>query len=108
MAIIIKGLKAERVQFYLKWIPDWQHESDAEGFAPGTDALIRKYNLKDQEAALDFARLICEVAKRHSHFPEIDVVGSEVCIRLTTPEASSLTEKDFEMAVLFDHYYRIV
>lgn len=106
MAIIVTDLKAERVQIYLEWIPDWQHESDASGFAPGTDALVRKFNLKDKAAALDFARLICEVAKRHSHFPEIDVVGSEVCVRITNPGAG-LTEKDFEMAVLVDHYYSI-
>ncbi len=98
-------LKAERVQIFLLWIPDWVHESDADGFAPGTEALVRKYNLKDQPAALDFASRVCEVAKRHSHFPEIDIVGNEVCIRLTTPEAGGLTEMDFEMAVLFDRVY---
>ncbi len=76
----------------------------AEGFAPGTDTLVRKYNLKDQATALDFASRIFEVTKRHSTFPEIDVVDSEVCIRLTTPEANSLTEKDFERGYLDDFF----
>ncbi len=100
-------MKPERIQIFLVWIPEWELESDADGFAPGTEAVVRKYNLKDQPAALSFASQICEVAKRHSHFPEIDVVGTEVCVRLTTPEVGALTEMDFEMAVLFDHYYLI-
>ncbi len=103
----IQGLKPERIQIFLTWIPDWTHEGDGDGFAPGTDAVVRNYNLKDPAAALDFATRIFEVAKRHAHFPELDVVGNVVRIRLTTPNVG-LTEKDFEMAVLFDHVYRAV
>ncbi len=101
------NLKPERIQIFLTWIPDWVHESDGDGFAPGTEALFRAYNLKDQPAALDFASQIAEVAKRHSHFPDIEVVGNEVRVRLTTPEVGALTEMDFEMAVLFDRVYLI-
>ncbi len=98
-------MKPERIQIFLLWIPDWELESDANGFAPGNEAVVRKYNLKDPPAALDFAIKVCEVAKRHGHYPEIDIVGNEVRVRLTTPEEGALTEKDFEMAVLFDHVY---
>ena len=31
---IILNLKPERIQIFLTWIPDWEHESDADGFAP--------------------------------------------------------------------------
>jgi len=98
-------MKPERIQIFLLWIPDWQRESGGDGFAPGNEAVVRRYNLKDPPAALDFAGQICAVAKRHAHCPEIDVVGNEVCVRLTTPDVG-LTEMDFEMAVLFDHVYR--
>ncbi len=101
------NLKPERIQIFLLWIPEWTYEGDGDGFAPGTDAVVRNYNLKDPPPAVDFASKVFEVAKRHSHFPELDVVGNEVRIRLTTPEVG-LTEMDFEMAVLFDHVYLTV
>ncbi len=101
-------MKAERVQKELEWLPDWVFEDDAEGFAPGTQAITRTYNLEDVPKTFEFANKIIATSERHGHYPEINVNGRYVFVRLTTPEAGGLTKIDIDMAVLFDHYYKTV
>ena len=105
---MIQGLKAERVQSELAWIPDWAYEDDAEGFARGFESITRTYNFADVPTAFTFAAKVVAISERHGHYPELNVDGPNVFVRLTTPEAGGLSAIDIDMAVLFDHYYRTV
>ena len=105
---MIAGLKAERVQVDLTWIPEWAYESDAEGFAQGAESITRTYEFVDVPTAFTFAAKLVAISERHGHYPEFNVDGRNVFVRLTTPEAGGLTDMDVDMAVLFDHYHKTV
>lgn len=73
--------------------PQW-HRSD--------DEIVRTYDFDDYLEGVDFAAECGEIAEQEWHHPEIIIGYKTVEVRLTSHEAGGITDKDIEMAELFD------
>ncbi len=92
-----EDLKAERVQFWKDQLAQaWMYEGQQL-------ALLRTIVCSDKNAAQDMAkRLRAKLADYGYTADVLASVGSVISVRLTTPSAGRLTERDYAAAVLID------
>jgi 4a-hydroxytetrahydrobiopterin dehydratase len=64
----------------------------------GRDAITRKFEFKDFNAAFAFMTRVALLAEKMDHHPEWLNVYNKVEVTLSTHDASGVTEKDIEMA----------
>ena len=73
---------------------DWRREGDE---------IVRDWTFKDFAEAMAFVNRVADAAQEANHHPDIFVHGwNKVRLSLTNHEAGGLTERDFEMARVFD------
>ncbi len=84
-------LEIEALRNALKRLPDWS-------LASGREALTRRFEFVDFDAAFAFMTRVALLAEAANHHPEWSNVYSKVSIRLTTHDAGGLTERDVALA----------
>ena len=84
----------------LKSLPEWHDVS-------GRDAIARKFQFKDFNAAFAFMTRAALLAEKMDHHPEWFNVYNRVEVTLSTHDAGGLTEKDIALAKAMDEYARI-
>ena len=65
---------------------------------PDRDAIARKFEFKDFNAAFAFMTCVALLAEKMDHHPEWFNVYNKVEVTLSTHDAGGVTEKDIEMA----------
>lgn len=76
-------------------INGWTLESD-EAF------MNKQWQFDSFKTAMDFIAKVAEIAERQNHHPEFLSVYRKMRVRLSTHEASGLTQKDFDLATEID------
>ncbi len=71
---------------------------DLDGWTLNQAALEHNFELDNFKEALDFINQIGELAETANHHPELYNVYNKVNIRLSTHDASGITQKDFDLA----------
>jgi 4a-hydroxytetrahydrobiopterin dehydratase len=79
----------ETANVKLKDLPNWNFENNG---------IEKKFEFKNFSQALGFMVQVGILAEKMNHHPEWFNVYNKVNIRLTTHDASGLTDKDFELA----------
>ena len=75
----------------LRDLPAWREVS-------GRDAISRKFEFKDFNAAFAFMTRVAMLAEKMNHHPEWFNVYNKVDATLSTHDAGGVTEKDISMA----------
>jgi len=75
----------------LKDLPKWSDLS-------GRDAITRKFEFKDFNAAFAFMTRVAMLAEKMDHHPEWFNVYNKVEVTLSTHDAGGVTDKDVTMA----------
>ena len=81
----------------LKELPQWRE-------VEGRDAIARKFQFKDFNAAFAFMTRASLLAEKMDHHPEWFNVYNRVDVTLSTHDAGGVTEKDIAMAKAMDSY----
>ena len=81
----------------LKKLPEWRKAS-------GRDAITRKFEFKDFNAAFAFMTRAALLAEKMDHHPEWFNVYNKVDVTLSTHDAGGVTGKDIAMAEAMDSY----
>lgn len=68
----------------------------------GRDAIARKFQFKDFNAAFAFMTRVALLAEKMDHHPEWSNVYNKVDVVLTTHDAGGVTAKDIAMAKTMD------
>ena len=76
-------------------LPQWKPVS-------GRDAIARKFEFKDFNAAFGFMARAALVAEKMDHHPEWFNVYNKVEITLSTHDAGGLSERDIKLAAFID------
>jgi 4a-hydroxytetrahydrobiopterin dehydratase len=90
-------LSIEELKASLKRLPDWQLAKDRE-------AIVRKYQFVDFDAAFSFMTRSALLAAKMDHHPEWFNVYNKVDVALTTHDAGGVTQKDIDLASAMDGY----
>ena len=90
--LTINDLKAA-----LKRLPDWR-------LAEGREAIGRKFQFVDFDAAFTFMTRTALLAAKMDHHPEWFNVYNKVDVTLATHDAGGVTQKDIDMATAMDGY----
>lgn len=72
------------------------------GWTRDGDALVRDYRFKDFAEAFGFMARVALLAEKADHHPEWSNVYNKVSIRLTTHDASGITNRDTALAAAID------
>lgn len=80
-------------------------ERAPDGWKREGDEIVRVYEFDEYLDGVSFASSVGEVADEEFHHPEIRIRYDEVEVRLTSHEAGGITERDLELAELFDDEY---
>jgi 4a-hydroxytetrahydrobiopterin dehydratase len=78
---------------FLALHPDW----DLEG-----ETISRTYEFADFNQAMGFVTRVGLAAEVADHHPDIDIRWNRVTLALTTHDQGGLTEKDTNLAAVFD------
>ena len=81
----------------LKGLPEWRA-------VDGRDAITRKFQFKDFNAAFGFMSRVALLAEKMDHHPEWFNVYNKVDATLSTHDAGGVTEKDIAMAKAMEDY----
>lgn len=87
----MKKLDAAGRAAALQDLPKWKDVS-------GRDAITRKFEFKDFNAAFAFMTRVALLAENMDHHPEWFNVYNKVDVTLSTHDAAGVTEKDIAMA----------
>jgi len=90
-------LTIEDLKAALKRLPDWQ-------IANGREAILRKYQFVDFDAAFTFMTRTALLAAKMDHHPEWFNVYNKVDVTLATHDAGGVTQKDIDLATAMDGY----
>lgn len=73
---------------------------EAEGWtvSPDTSSISRQFHFGLFSEALAFVNEVGKVALAQNHLPEIEIIGYDVDVRLTSPEINGLSMNDFIVA----------
>lgn len=66
--------------------------------APDTVSISRQFHFELFSEALAFVNEVGKVALAQKHLPEIEIIGYDVDVRLTSPEIGGLSMNDFIVA----------
>ena len=81
----------------LKRLPDWR-------LAEGREAITRKYQFVDFDAAFAFMTRVALLAAKMDHHPEWSNVYNKLDVTLATHDANGVTQKDIDLAMAMDGY----
>jgi 4a-hydroxytetrahydrobiopterin dehydratase len=81
----------------LQKLPQWKPVN-------GRDAITRKFEFKDFNAAFGFMARAALLAEKMDHHPEWFNVYNKVEVTLSTHDAGGVTQKDIELAIAMDAY----
>lgn len=84
----------EEIDVWMKRVPEWEADS-------GNISRVAEYD--EFMDAIDFVNGVAEIAEEAQHYPEINVVGSVVTLRLSTDDQGGVTSLDFELAGRIDN-----
>ena len=90
-------LAIEDLKQALKRLPDWQ-------LAQGREAITRKFQFVDFDAAFAFMTRSALMAAKMDHHPEWFNVYNKVEVTLATHDAGGVTKKDIALAAAMDGY----
>lgn len=94
-------LETPEIFEWLEWVPQWRLEK-----LQGVNQLVRFYEFADISSAIDFSKLITEMADSANHHPVQQVEGSLVTMRWWSHSIKGLHLNDFIMAARSDELYR--
>jgi 4a-hydroxytetrahydrobiopterin dehydratase len=80
--------------------------SEIPGWELAGDELTREFKFKDFAQAFGFMAATAITAEKMNHHPDWQNVYNKVTVRLSTHEASGLTDLDFELASRMNQIYR--
>ena len=80
----------------LKTIKGWTLESD-EAF------MHKQWQFDSFKTAMEFITEVADIAEHQNHHPEFVSVYRKMRVRLSTHDASGLTQKDFDLATAIDN-----
>ena len=90
-------LTIDELKAALKRLPDWR-------LAEGREAITRKFQFVDFDAAFSFMSRVALKAAKMDHHPEWFNVYNKVDVTLATHDAGGVTQKDVELATAMDGY----
>lgn len=90
-------LPIEDLRAALKRLPDWR-------LAEGREAITRKYQFVDFDAAFAFMTRVALLAAKMDHHPEWANVYNKLDVTLATHDANGVTQKDIDLAMAMDGY----
>jgi len=90
-------LPIEELRAALKRLPDWR-------LAEGREAITRKYQFVDFDAAFAFMTRVALLAAKTDHHPEWFNVYNNLEVTLATHDAGGVTQKDIDLAMAMDGY----
>ncbi len=90
-------LTIEDLKAALKRLPDWR-------LADSREAIIRKFQFVDFDAAFSFMTRAALKAAAMDHHPEWFNVYNRVEVALATHDAGGVTQKDIDLATAMDGY----
>ena len=90
-------LTVEQLRNALKRLPDWE-------LAQGREAIARKFQFVDFDAAFAFMTRSALLAAKMDHHPEWFNVYNKVDVTLATHDAGGVTQKDIDLAAAMDGY----
>ena len=90
-------LPIEELRAALKRLPDWR-------LAEGREAITRKYQFVDFDAAFAFMTRVALLAAKTDHHPEWFNVYNKLEVTLATHDAGGVTQKDIDLAMAMDGY----
>ena len=67
--------------------------------------IVRDFDFKDFQEALEFVNKVGEVAEEQGHHPNIEFTWGKATIKLYTHKIDGLHENDFIMAAKIDKFY---
>ncbi|HXS05951.1 MAG TPA: 4a-hydroxytetrahydrobiopterin dehydratase [Rhizomicrobium sp.] len=94
-------LPIEDLRTALKRLPDWQ-------LADGREAIVRKYQFVDFDAAFAFMTRVALLAAKTDHHPEWFNVYNKLDVTLATHDAGGVTQKDIDLAMAMDGYAALI
>jgi 4a-hydroxytetrahydrobiopterin dehydratase len=90
-------LTIEELKIALKRLPDWE-------LAPDREAIARKFQFVDFDAAFAFMTRSALLAAKMDHHPEWFNVYNKVDVTLATHDSNGVTQKDIDLATAMDGY----
>jgi 4a-hydroxytetrahydrobiopterin dehydratase len=90
-------LPIEDLKGALKRLPDWR-------LADGREAITRKFQFADFDAAFAFMTRVALLAAKTDHHPEWFNVYNKVEVTLATHDEGGVTQKDIDLATAMDGY----
>ncbi len=90
-------LEIEALRNALKRLPDWS-------VAEGREAITRKFQFVDFDAAFGFMTRVALLAAKMDHHPEWTNIYNKLEVTLATHDAGGVTQKDIELATTMDGY----
>lgn len=99
MSDTIAPLTADERARWLPTLPGWQLQ-------PDRDAIFKRFEFADFNAAWGFMTRVALEAERTNHHPEWRNVWNTVEITLTTHDASGLSMRDVELARTIERFVR--
>ena len=91
----IQKFNSHDIALAMQTVKGWTLESD--------EAFVHKqWQFDSFKTAMEFIAQVAEIAERQNHHPEFLSVYRKMRIRLSTHDASGLTQKDFDLAAEID------
>ncbi len=90
-------LPIDELRTALRRLPDWR-------LAEGREAITRKFQFVDFDAAFAFMTRTALLAAKMDHHPEWFNVYNRLEVTLATHDAGGVTGKDIELAMAMDGY----
>jgi len=84
---------------FLREFPNWRE-------VEGRDAIARRFQFKDFNAAFGFMTRTALLAEKLDHHPEWSNVYATLDVTLATHNAGGVTAKDIQMAKAMEDYFR--
>jgi 4a-hydroxytetrahydrobiopterin dehydratase len=94
---MMQKLAIEDLKAALRRLPDWR-------LADEREAITRKYQFVDFDAAFAFMTRVALLAAKTDHHPEWFNVYNKVDVTLATHDANGVTQKDIDLAMAMDGY----
>jgi len=90
-------LPIDELRSALKRLPDWR-------LVEGREAITRKYQFVDFDAAFAFMTRVALLAAKMDHHPEWFNVYNKLEVTLATHDVGGVTQKDIDLAMAMDGY----
>jgi len=91
----MQKLSTNEITQALKTISGWNLEPD-EAF------MHKQWQFDSFKTAMEFISKVADIAEHQNHHPEFLSVYRKMRVRLSTHDASGLTQKDFDLAAAID------